>query len=425
MAQGEIIAIGDELVSGRVTNTTSFYLARRLFDLGYPVGRILTIGDDPSEIKNSLRKALSRADFVLVSGGLGPTADDITNEAVAAALSRKLRFFPEIMDRVEARLRELGRELLPSHRKLALLPEGAEVLDQQGCAAGYLLVEAGKPLFFLPGVPRELEDLFEREVVPRLKSFIPPRLFIHQIIIKVFGLQETEVNLRLAEIADSLKALKVGYYPVFPEVHVTLTTRARDDSTAQQLLEEATQAVRQALGPFAFGEGEETMESVVGHLLKEKKVRVAVAESCTGGLIASRFTRVPGSSAWFDRGVVTYSNQAKTEILGVPSEIIETKGAVSQETAEAMARGVLTLSGVDYALAVTGIAGPSGGSPEKPVGTVFIGLAAKDKVLVRRFRFSGTRHMIQLITSETALDWLRRHLAYGEDFPGYPSTCFG
>ncbi len=204
-----------------------------------------------------------------------------------------------------------------------------------------------------------------------------------------------------------------------------MTTRARDDSTAQQLLEEATQAVRQALGPFAFGEGEETMESVVGHLLKERKARVAVAESCTGGLIASRFTRVPGSSAWFDRGVVTYSNQAKTEILGVPPEIIETKGAVSQETAEAMARGVLTISGVDYALAVTGIAGPSGGSPEKPVGTVFIGLAAKDKVLVRRFRFSGTRHMIQLITSETALDWLRRHLAYGEDFPGYPSTCFG
>ncbi|WP_456430749.1 competence/damage-inducible protein A [Thermosulfuriphilus sp.] len=425
MVQGEIIAIGDELISGRVTNTTSFYLARRLFDLGYPVVRILTIGDSPQEIKEALKKALSRASFVIVSGGLGPTTDDITNEAVAEALSRRLHFFPEIMSRVEARLEELGRQVLPSHKKLALLPEGAEVLDREGWAAGYLLVEGEKPVFFLPGVPRQLEDLFEREVIPRLRRFIPQRVSIRQRVLKVFGLQETEVNLRLEEIARGLQGLKVGYYPVFPEVHITLTSLARDEVSAGDLLEEATIKVREALGPFVFGEGQETLESVVGRLLRHRSARVAVAESCTGGLIASRFTRVPGSSAWFDRGVVTYSNEAKVEILKVPKEIIDSRGAVSRETAAAMARGMLAISGVDYALSVTGIAGPSGGSPQKPVGTVFIALAQRERVKVQRFQFSGTRHMIQLITSETALDWLRRHLAYGEDIPGYPSAHLG
>ena len=407
---GEIIAIGDEIISGKVLNRNSNFSARSLFHAGYLVTRITSVGDDIEAIKEVLRGAISRSRFVILTGGLGPTPDDITNEAVAVALGLRLvenaalRAVLDSIPRDEYPLTESQK------RKLTHLPEGAEVLRPQARTSGYMLRVGECVVFCLPGVPEELEELIRGQVLPRLKALLPSDLVILQKTFKVFGLKEPEVQHRLDAIEFDPNRVLIGYYPNFPEVHVTITTKGKNGREARECFENVKCSVKEMLGDFVVAEDDETLEARVGALLLERGRVLATAESCTGGLISSMITRVPGSSQWFDRGVVTYSNQAKMDLLGVREETLRRHGAVSQETCTEMVEGLRRRTRAHYFIAVTGIAGPTGGTPEKPVGTVYIGTGTPEGTSAKRYQFKGDRIRIQLITAETALDLVRRSL---------------
>jgi nicotinamide-nucleotide amidase len=409
---GEIIAIGDELTMGRIINSTSGFAARHLFAAGHDVLAMTTIGDSREMIAEVLHRALGRADFVVVTGGLGATSDDLTNEAVAAALARPTTFFPEILAKIEKSAGDQVTRCGQTLEKLAWLPAGAEVLSPEGSMAGYLLIHDSKPIFFLPGVPEEMRQLLAKAVLPRLAAWQGgSALAIRQQVYRALGLGETEINRRLAFLEDRDPRIKIGYYPVFPEVHVSLTVQGPAPEEIEPLFGRYDGAVRQALGGHLYGTGEETMEEVVGALLGARGLTVAIAESCTGGLVSHAITRVGGSSAYFLGGAVTYSNGLKEKLLGVEAGILNRHGAVSGETARAMADGCRNLTGADYTVSITGIAGPTGGTPEKPVGTVYFGLTAPgEKASSYLFNFHGDRIQIQTITCVTALDLLRRKL---------------
>ena len=419
MMRSAILAIGNELVQGRVLNTTSFLAARWLFPYGYVLEEILTIPDDLKLIEFHLCRYLSQYPFVILSGGLGPTTDDLTNEAVARALGRRLVVQEEVLRRIKEWERNAGLPPNPLRRKMARLPEGAVLLTNEKAMAGYYLpLEGGKMLFCLPGVPEEFEYLLKEKVIPLLLEHFPPQEAVRFKLYKLFGLREADINLKLQEL-EALPHVSVGYYPVLPEIHLSVTVRAQSEQEADKLFASVEERIRKSLGEYIFAEGEDLLEAVVGRLLVKHQQMLAVAESCTGGLIASRITRIPGSSAYFERGVVTYSNQAKHEILGVPREDLEKFGAVSKPVALAMAKGIRRLAHTDYGLSVTGIAGPTGGSPEKPVGTVWIGFSCAQGTVAQCFLFPGDRHLVQNFSATTALDWLRRYLLYGTLVPRY------
>jgi nicotinamide-nucleotide amidase len=413
---GEIIAIGDELTSGRILNMTSHFAAHHLFAAGHEIVAMATIGDEPTLIGSALIKALARADFVIVTGGLGPTSDDLTNEAVASALGRPATLHPEILVKVEAYLAEIkgngqGTNCNVSLEKLAWLPAGAEVLKPEASMAGYLLVHEQKPIFFLPGVPHEMKELLTDCVIPRLSEWQQQeRRFVRQRLYRIFGLAEAEVNRRVCHLETHNSMIRLGYYPVFPEVHLNLTAIGKSQEETDALFQLVDQKIAEAVGPFIYGFGDESLAFTVGELLRAKGLTLALAESCTGGLISHLITTVSGSSDYYLGGVCTYSNAMKTKVLGVGQEILARHGAVSGETAEAMARGIRELTGADLTLSVTGIAGPTGGSPEKPVGTVYFGLDCRGEVTQVRHQFSGKREEIQSMSAYAGLDLIRRKL---------------
>jgi nicotinamide-nucleotide amidase len=405
---GEIIAIGDELTSGRILNTTSYFAASQLFAAGHEVAAMITIGDEPRLIGRTLLDSLARADFVIVTGGLGATSDDLTSEAVADALARPSTFYPDILDQIRAGSKNAPAELRLSLEKLAWLPAGAHALKYNATTAGYFLVHEHKPIFFLPGVPSEMEELLVETVISRLAVWEGEEARqVRQEVYRVAGLPEIRINDLLAHLIDGADRVRIGYYPVFPEVHVSLTvvgTAAPETDTRFAAID---REIRGLLGENLYGTGDETLEAVVGRLLVDHGLVLALAESCTGGLVAQRITRVAGSSAYFLGGVVAYSNELKEELLGVPALLLNEYGAVSPETARAMAEGIRRTTGADLALSVTGIAGPSGGSAEKPVGTVCFGLAAAGGSEDFTFRFGGERWQVQEAAGHKALDLLR------------------
>jgi len=415
---GEIIAIGDELISGKVLNTTCGFVANKLFCSGYQITRITFIGDDPGAIQRCMLSAIERSEYVIITGGLGPTSDDITNEAVAKALGRHLVLNKEILEKIREAERHFVKPT-PLWEKLAWLPEGAEVLNPEGHSAGYLLIHQDVPLFFLPGVPEQLEDHMVQQVLPRLKGLIAQRMEVRQQTFKVFGLSETEINILFEDLESSQDGLSIGYYPNSLEVNVTVTVKGLDPERVAEIFGMACKTIEDLLGRYIVAVNEDTLEARVGRLLLKNGGVLALAESCTGGLLGQRVTSIPGSSEWFDRGVITYSNKSKEDLLGVSPETLSRYGAVSYQTAEEMAEGIRRLAGVGYSLAITGIAGPSGGRPQKPVGTVYIAMATPEKTTIERFYFPGTRQMVQALAAETALDWLRRYLDYGTYVPGY------
>ncbi len=418
---GQIIAIGDELISGRIVNTTSSFAASRLFSAGHQIKKITVIGDNPDVIKETLLQAIKESQFVIISGGLGPTTDDITNESVSRALGLPLEKNLQVerqIEEMEARLGENAPDQFK--RKLIMLPKGAKVLKPDGHAAGYELKYHGVYLFFLPGVPEQLRQLLVEKVLPRLDELDPKRPYVVQRVFKLFGLSETEINIRLEELALSRNNVRLGYYPVFPEVHISVTVIEDSESEAVSLLESAAKVIRGEFEEFIVAEDDHgSLPATLGELLKDKGFMLAAAESCTGGLLGATLTSVAGSSEWFDRSMVTYSNRAKMELLGVSGTTLEEYGAVSRQTALEMARGARERSGCQCAIAITGIAGPGGGTPEKPVGTVFISISVEDTDLVHRFLFPGSRRDVRRLTVETSLDWLRRFLKYGSMLPGY------
>jgi len=431
--KGEIIAIGDELTSGRILNTTSSFAAGHLYGAGHDIVSMATVGDDPAAIETALRRALKRAEFIIVTGGLGATTDDMTNEAVAKVLGRPTTFYPEIFARLGAASGkgpateplcqfarqepgavggESGQQGEPSHplAKLAWLPKGSTVLKPGAKMAGHLLVHEGIPIFFLPGVPYEMRELMLDCVIPYLADWRTTGVrHVTQRIYKVFGLPEIDINQRLRHLENG-KGVRIGYYPVYPEVHVSLTVLGEADEDTASRFAALDREIANLLAPELFGIDNDTMEGVVGRMLAERHRTVAIGESCTGGLISHQLTRIPGSSDYLLGGVVAYSNAVKQSLLKVDAAVIEKYGAVSRETARAMASGVRAALGADFGLAVTGIAGPGGGTAEKPVGTVCFGLASEAGVRDAACNFKGDRWKIQAIAAHTALDMLRRFL---------------
>jgi len=374
--RGEIITIGNELISGSQVDTNGSYLAERLYSLGIPVQRIVSVGDDKETIAHAVRESVERADLVLLTGGLGPTSDDITTEITARVLKRKLLLHPDAWEHIKQLIRSFGLEITDGQKKQAYIPEGAELIpNRKGTAPGYLLKEARALVVVLPGVPREMKAMVEETILPRLEKEWKDRPCYRSRTFMVFGISESKANDLLIDIAKDPQDLQIAFLPHFPEIRVRLTVQGPSSHNAEKKLGYWEKALRERLEPYIFGVDGESMEAVVGSLLREKKATLAVAESCTGGLIGHRLTNISGSSDYVERVVVTYSNQAKIDLLKVPEHIIQSHGAVSEPTARFMAQGVRELAGTDFGLSTTGIAGPSGGSPEKPVGTVFISLA--------------------------------------------------
>ncbi len=407
---GEIIAIGDELTSGRITNTTSGFAAHHLFEAGFDIYAMHTIGDTPALIGEALKRALKRVDFVLVTGGLGPTDDDLTTQAVSEALNRPTMPNLELLSLIRTHLEENSDQPVGSLDKLAWLPEGAETLNPESKMAGFQLIHRDKPIFFLPGIPHQMRTLLVEEVLPRLATWYKGhQQTSRQRIYKIFGKTEQEINLQIEQI-DLVEDVTIGYYPVFPDVHLSIIVRGDDQKTTQSQAGHAFQLIEKELGDFIYGRDQETMASVLGDLLTKQQKIFSVAESCTGGLISHLMTSVAGSSSYYLGGVTSYANSMKETYLGVESALLERVGAVSPEVAESMAKGMRSKSQADISISITGIAGPGGGSDEKPVGTVFIGLACDEKTEVQRFLFSGNRYEIQYKTAQTALNLVRHYL---------------
>lgn len=406
----EIIAIGDELTSGRILNTTSGFAARHLFDAGHEIYAMHTIGDTPKLIGEAVNIALDRVDAVLVTGGLGMTDDDMTNEAVSKALNRPTMPNLDVLVSVRHYLDKITAAPVGDLEKLAWLPEGAEVLSPDSRMAGYRLIHNDTPVYFLPGIPEQMKHLLVEHVLPGLASWGSSHtLSTYQRIFRIFNLPEAEVNRRINSL-DLDEAVHIGYYPVFPEVHLSLTIRDEKAANAKKLFQSCCKAIDTALGDSIYGHNRENMEKIVGSLLTKNKRCLAVAESCTGGLISQRLTNVPGSSEYFLGGVVSYSNSLKSSFLGVSEDLLKQHGAVSRVVAEEMSIGIREKASADIGLAVTGIAGPGGGTDDKPVGTVYIGIATKDGSWVSKFLFEGDRHQIREMTAQTGLDLVRKYL---------------
>jgi nicotinamide-nucleotide amidase len=405
------LSIGDELLTGEVLDSNAAGIARELYAVGLPVKRHLTVGDREDAIAAALQELAADHDAVLVSGGLGPTDDDLTARAAARAAGCRLMVHEDVLTHLRNFAARIGETLHPQNDRQALLPAKATILANPcGTACGFVLPLAKSRLFFMPGVPREMGPMLVNEVLPRLLAGWNDRTSVATQTLRIFGLPEAEIEARLQGTLLPEGGVTLAYGLEFPDVLVKLRGSGPTSAAVAEALVTATMAVSGVLREFLVSPTGIPVEAVVGDLLRAQDGTLAVAESCTGGLIAKMLTDQPGSSAYFREGLVTYADGAKIRLLGVPTEILAAHGAVSAETARAMATGLLQRSGVDFALATTGIAGPDGGTVAKPVGTVFIALASRTATLVKQYRFHGDRSEVRQLTAATALDGLRRYL---------------
>ncbi len=410
----ELLSIGDELLLGDIVDTNAAWLSRRLGEIGVRIVRRATVGDDEDAIAEAVRQALDRTGAVVCTGGLGPTEDDLTRQAVARVFGRPLRVDEDSLARIRARFAQLGREMPERNRVQAELPEGATVLPNDwGTAPGFAVEDdAGRFVVVLPGVPREMERIVDAHVIPFLRRRWPEgaRPLVHRVI-RTTGIAESVLADRIADVADAIRPITVAYLPRVTGVDLRLTSwGALAASDAARRLDEAEAALRERLGGYVYGTDGDDLAAVVGAALRSRGLTLALAESCTGGLIAKRITDIAGSSEYFLGGFVTYSNDSKQQLLGVQATTLAAHGAVSEQTAREMAAGARRVIGADVALGVTGIAGPGGGSAEKPVGTVWIGIAGANAVEARLFRFLGERDEIRERAAQAALALLWRHL---------------
>jgi len=412
--KAEIIAIGSELLTPDRVDTNSLFLTEQLNRLGIEVVRKLVVGDQRGQIRDSFREALGRAELVISIGGLGPTEDDLTREALAELLGRRLILNEAILLGIQARFRRLGRQMPEINQRQAMVPEGAIVLENsQGTAPGLWLETDGRIVILLPGPPQELKPMFTQEVEGRL-AWRTTAVRLYKRELRVAGMAESDVEQRIAPIYTRYPDAQTTILASPGEVQIHLRAWSADATAAEKLLKEMVERVVMALGENIFTTKGESLEEVVARDLNLNGATIAVAESCTGGLLAQRLTSIPGSSSYFLGGVVCYSNDLKRVWVDVPADLLESKGAVSMEVARALAEGIRRRSGSTLGLAVTGIAGPGGGSPEKPVGTVHVALAERAGGKERTLHLPGDRDRIRWQASQAALDLVRRHFLYAQ-----------
>ncbi|MBS3887039.1 MAG: competence/damage-inducible protein A [Dethiobacter sp.] len=404
----EIIAVGTELLLGQIANTNARFLSEKLAEKGINVYWHTVVGDNPARLAETFSIALTRADLIIFSGGLGPTMDDLTKETVAEVLNLALEkdeAWTEELERIFARLE---RVMTDNNYKQALIPRGARLLiNDHGTAPGIWLEHGGKIVVLLPGPPRELMPMFTAQVLPLLPE---KDGVILSRVLKITGLGESAMEERIADLVANQTNPTIAPLAKDVEVHLRLTAKAATRGQAQKLLDATEAKLLTRLGETVFARDEESMAGAVAGLLFKRNQTIAVAESCTGGLLAHMLTNVSGSSAYFMQGQVVYSNRSKTELLGVQPELIEKHGAVSEEVARKMAENLRRRSSCDFALAITGVAGPTGGTAEKPVGLVFIAIAKAEGISCRKFNFIGNRETIKERAVMAALNMLRLYL---------------
>jgi len=408
--KAEILTIGDELLRGEIVDTNKSFLADRLLGLDIETHFQTSVRDDPPAMIDAFRRAASRSDIALVSGGLGPTRDDLTAAVLAEAFGLELVLDEAALETIRSFFRSRGREMTGNNVNQARFPEGADILPNPlGTAPGFSITQGTTRFFCLPGVPNEMTRMMDEQVMPRIEAARGAGFAVRARLIRTFGMGESTLDDELKDIAAS-GDVSLGFRTSFPDNYLRPLARAATAKQAEAALDRICDAIRQRLGPLVYGEDEQTLEAVVGQLLAQRGMTIAVAESCTGGLIAKRITDNPGSSAYFAGGVVAYSNAAKSELLGVSAAVLEEHGAVSDPVVRAMAEGVRERFGVDIGVATTGISGPDGGTTSKPVGLVHIALAREAATYAESFVFRMDRARHRLLTSQVALDWVRRTL---------------
>ncbi len=409
--KAELVSVGTELLLGEIVNTNAAYMSQRLAEIGVDVHFRHTVGDNLDRIVSVLELALSRSDTVLICGGLGPTQDDLTRESVADVTGREL----VRDDDAEHRLREFfarrGYTPTDNNLKQTAVPEGGRLLENTcGTAPGLFVEHDGKLIFAVPGPPPEMREMMQREVLPILRERLGDLQPVHTRILRMADIGESSLVAEIEDIIREQTDPTVAPYAKPGEVTLRLATKAASEDEAARCFDAMEQRLRERIGEYIYGVDEETMEVAVGNALRERGATVAVAESCTGGLIASRITDVSGSSDYMLGGVVAYANEIKQRILSVPGEMLAEHGAVSEPVAQAMATGARELYGADYAVSTTGIAGPTGGTEEKPVGLVYAAVAGPDGVICDEMNWPGTREQFKRRVSQNALNMLRKRV---------------
>ena len=412
-----IICIGDELLIGQVVNTNAASMAEKLNGAGILVRETITVGDDQAQILHAFRNMCGQYAITLVTGGLGPTHDDITRGALLKFFGTQLAVHEPTLAHIRSIVQARNIPWTPAAEDQAMVPRGCTVIpNKHGTAPGMMFQRDDAILVAMPGVPYEMESMMDDFVVPFLKEKFPGQVVRHRTL-KTTGIPESFLAAKLGNIDELLAGAKLAFLPTPGGVRMRITAMGNDSATVDQKVREIEQRIRQKAEKYIYGFDGDELEEAVGKLLTERKLTIAVAESCTGGLIADRITNVPGSSNYFERGVVTYSDKSKAEILGVPETLLVQSGAVSKEVAEAMAVGVRTAAKTDIGISTTGIAGPTGGSAEKPVGLVWIGYSDKNETIALRFNFgepagaSGARLRFKQRASQAALELVRRRLS--------------
>jgi nicotinamide-nucleotide amidase len=412
--KAEIIAVGSELLTPDRIDTNSLFLTQRLNQLGVEVVRKTVVGDEHNRVRDAFGLALNRVELVVSSGGLGPTLDDLTREALAELLGRKLVINESVLRAIEARFRRLGRTMPEVNARQAMVPEGADLLENsRGTAPGLWLETNGRIVVLLPGPPHELQAIFTERVEPRL-SRLAGGTRLSRRELRTTGMTESEVEQRIKPIYSAYADVQTTILAAPGEIQIHLRAWSQDTPAAEKLLDEIVGRVTLALGESIFSTDGQSLEEIVARELALQHATIAAAESCTGGLLAERLTRIPGSSSYFLGGVVCYSNSLKTAWADVPADLIEAKGAVSQEVARALAEGIRRRTGATLGVGITGIAGPGGGSPEKPVGLVHIAVADAAASKDRTLRLPGDRERIRWFASQAALDMVRRYFLYAQ-----------
>ncbi len=437
--KAEIITIGDELLRGEIVDSNKARIAERLLLLDLECRHQVSVLDDPADMRDAFRRAADRSDFVLVSGGLGPTRDDLTTAVLAETFGRQMELDEDSLAAIEAFFARVGRSMSEVNCKQAFFPTGADVLRNPiGTAPGFSIREGRAVFFAMPGVPRELDLMMDEQVLPRIERLLTQgarltegaagagvgagagapvgsseRRVVRAVLLRTFGMGESTLEAELLDLARDGE-VDLGFRTSFPDNFLRPVARAKTAEEADARIAQLTEAIRARLGAIVYGEGGDTMESVVGRLLTERGLSVATAESCTGGLIAERITDVPGSSAYFLGGIVAYSNAAKASLLGVSEAVLESEGAVSEPVVRAMAEGARARFGSDFGVATSGISGPDGGTAEKPVGLVWIALSTAEGTHADSFVFQVDRSRHRSLTAQVALDWIRRSMLGAE-----------
>lgn len=405
----EILSVGTELLMGNILNTNAQYISQKLCDLGINCYFQTTVGDNHDRLVAAVGLALSRADLLILTGGLGPTADDLTKETIADAFGRDLVLDPASEAHIRARFARMGREMTPNNMKQAMFPRGCIILPNPNGTAPGCIVEAGeKAAILLPGPPKEMAPMFDASVMPYLEKRSGYMLLSR--VVRVFGMGESEAEYRLLPLMERQTNPTVASYALAGEMKLRVTARCKDAAEGELMVTPLLAEIKETLGSVVYSTNDQELHEVCAALLREHGMTLAAAESCTGGMIASKLISVPGISEHFLEGAVTYSNEAKMRRLGVKRETLEAHTAVSEAVAREMAEGVRATSGASLGLATTGIAGPDGGTAERPVGLVYIALAGAKGTAVRELHLSGNRERIRNAASLNALDLLRRYL---------------